>query len=178
MRIKTSIKKTWNAFLFITALMCLFVFYLSYNHQQAIDKAGVYAINKYVTSNERQYDLTIEDLQTGNLESSINTLNEWELVKKGDRIYPFKRDLMLNLSLALYKLNKYNDLALLTEKWRRLDKRDVTAMAFYYEALRHHKIEHKKGINGLVNTYEKFPKNTYLKKFYNAALSSNAISLQ
>ncbi len=170
MRIKTNIKKTWNAFFIITALICLIVLYLSSNHKQIINNAGIYTIDKYIKTHKSLYDSTLKELKTGSLESTTDVLNKWEGFKKGDRIYPFKRDLMLNLSLELYKLRKYNDLAVLTKKWRALDERDVTAMAFYYEALRNIKKKYEKGIIGLINTYEKFPKNTYLKKFYRTAL--------
>ncbi len=171
MRIKTDIKKSWNAFYLITALICFIILYLSYNHKQIINKAGVYAVDKYVETHKNQYDLTIKKLKTDGLAPTIDVLNQWESIKKGDRIYSFKRDLMLNLSLELYKLKKYNDLAVLAKKWRTLDKRDVTAMAFYYEALRNIEKKHEEGVVGLINTYEKFPKNTYLKKFYRAAIS-------
>jgi beta-galactosidase/beta-glucuronidase len=171
MRIKTDIKKIWNGFFIITALICLIVFYLSYNHKKIINNAGIYTIDKYVGIHKNQYDLTIKELKTGSLDSTIDVLNKWEGFKKGDRIYPFKRDLMLNLSLELYKLKKYNDLAVLAKKWQVLDKRDVTAMTFYYEALRNIEKKHEEGVVGLINTYEKFPKNTYLKKFYRAAMS-------
>ncbi len=171
MRINTKIKKILNILFIITSLICLIIFYLTSNHKIIINNAGFYTIEKYVESHKILHDSTIKELKAGSLESTIEVLDKWDKFKKGDRIYPFKRDLMLNLSLELYKLKKFNDLAVLTKKWRALDERDVTAMAFYYEALINIKKKHEKGIIGLINTYEKFPKNIYLKKFYSAALS-------
>ena len=155
----------------MTALFSIYFFYLLSHDKLIFDHIGTYIIEKHVNHYQTQYDTANQKLTKGHLNAPIELLNQWEGFKKGDRIYPLKREMLLNLSKNLYELKSYEKLMYWTQKWITLDERDVTAMAFYYEAQRQAPETHEQGIKNLINTYKKFPKNKFLKKFHTLAIS-------
>ncbi|HFD11138.1 MAG TPA: hypothetical protein ENJ32_01510 [Crenotrichaceae bacterium] len=142
-----------------------------------VDDMGVYIIDTYYDVRKGEYDKAINELEKSSAGSAIQLLNEWESIKKKDRLYLLKRKLLLRLSENLHKQSKYKELAYWSKKWLAMDERDVTAMAFYYQALLHLDQTREEGVKGMINAYRKFPDNKYLKRFYNTYRKNNSEGL-
>jgi hypothetical protein len=128
------------------------------------------AIDRYENYYHNKAKDSLGLLETGDLESIRDSLGEWEHVKKGDRIYPFKRSLLLRLCSYLELKSEYSELAKWAETWVSLDDRDVTGTGYYYEAVRHLPERSEEGISGLAEQWKRFPKNDTLSMFYILAL--------
>ena len=84
----------------------------------------------------------------------------------GDRGYRFKRQILSNLCRTLYNNKDYQRLLDWATVWRLLDERDVNAIAYNYEALRHTDGRRQEGREGLLEYFKKFPANRHLQRFY------------
>ncbi len=133
---------------------------------KSIDWVGSRIVKVYRSVHKHQMEDALDQIAEGNPTFSINLLHSWEDFKKGDRAYPFKRTVLVKLSEYLHGQGRFEELLELTVKWRGLDDRDITALAFYYEALRH-SVDHRlEGEDGLRSLFYKFPANHTAVVFY------------
>ncbi|NYT47314.1 MAG: hypothetical protein H0A75_06785 [Candidatus Methanofishera endochildressiae] len=70
-------------------------------------------------------------------------------IKKGDRLYPIKRHLLLTLVQQSYEQQDNQTWVNWAKEWYQQDNRDVTAMAYYYAALLQNDKDYEKGMLGL-----------------------------
>lgn len=62
------------------------------------------------------------------------------------------------------------------KEWYQQDNRDVTAMAYYYAALLQNDKDYEKGMLGLKEAVDRFPKHQLLRQFYQAQISRPAVA--
>jgi len=88
----------------------------------------------------------------------------------GDRVYPFKRQILLRLCDQLEGVKRYKDLHYWANVLRDLNPRDVTAWAYWFESMRHMKGRGEEGRQGLQKAWKDFPVNAKLAGFHARAL--------
>ena len=125
-----------------------------------------YFIDKYQAPYAEDYSEAATALDQGNIALAIVTLTQWSDIKKGDRIFPQKRSLLFKLAGQLHKQKKHEQLLTWAQIWQALDSRDITARAYYLEALRLTPEQHKEGVEGLALSYKQFPGNLRMSRFY------------
>jgi len=157
----------------IGALLMLTLLFTTLHNKALISDLGQAWENAYQGSYSSEARGALIKLQLGQTDHSINLLeqSDWSSVRLGDRAYLFKRKLLLNLCRTLYRNRDFEKLLYWTTTWRLLDERDVDAIAYNYEALRHTYGRAKEGREGLLANFEKFPKNQLLRRFHVRALS-------
>lgn len=95
-------------------------------------------------------------------------------IQKGDRVYPQKRELLLRLCAYLYSQQDYAELLRWAAVWFQLDERDITALAYYYQAL--WITEHNEdALLKLQQVSERFPKHLLLKEFNQVNLVESSV---
>ena len=113
----------------------------------------------------------MRDLRAGQTQPAIGLLEgkKWGEIQNRDRVYLMKRKLLETLAAQLHSTEQYRELLHWAEVWRELDERDVTAMAYWYEALRHTPDRREEGTRGLKEAWQRFPSNEALTRFLTAA---------
>jgi len=135
---------------------------------------GTYFIKAYEYIIYDRANSAISSLEKGDTGEVFSLLSDWENIQKLDRGYPAKRDLYVALSKHLHAKQKFERLMTLSRSWRAIDDRDVTAMAYFFEALRHISGREEEGDLGLINQFKRFPSNYALRKFLkDSAISGN-----
>ena len=152
----------------IGALLMLTFLFTALNNKALIDDLGKVWVNAYQGSYSSEVRGALIELSSGQTDHAIDLLeqSDWSSVRLGDRGYRFKRQILSNLCRTLYNNKDYQRLLDWATAWRLLDERDVNAIAYNYEALRHTDGRRKEGREGLLEYFKKFPANGYLQRFY------------
>ena len=152
----------------IGALLMLTFLFITLNNKALIDNLGKVWVNVYQESYSSEVRRALVELRSGQTDHAIDLLmqSDWSSVRLGDRGYRFKRQLLSNLCRILYDNKNYQQLLYWATAWRLLDERDVNAIAYNYEALRHTEGRRKEGREGLLKNFRKFPENKHLQRFY------------
>jgi len=159
-----------NAALLVCAALFILVAILVAYNNKAVDAVGKYAVHKYEKYHKKQHKYAIEELRDDNADDVIELLEDWDKIKKGDRIYPLKRNMPFSLSSWLRKNKRFAEMLYWTEIWNELDDRDVTGKAFLAEAIRNTPGRKEEGITLLGEQWRRFSKNQTLKNFYRNAV--------
>ena len=124
-----------------------------------------FALEKYIESYQEKEQQALQAEQQGNMLLFASILShDFVNIQKGDRIYPQKRELLRRLCTYLYRQQAYVELLRWATIWFQLDERDVTALAYYYQAL--WRAEHNEGaLLALQQAGQRFPKHLLLKEF-------------
>ena len=150
--------KFWaNLILVIAAFPFVVLMVLMLTNPDSVSKAGKSWINHYASLHERQMNEAMEYLSAGKIEPVFERLDSWKEIKKGDRAYPLKRELLNGLAEYLHAEERFTELLFWSQLWYGLDERDVTASAFYFEALRHTQDRAAEGEEGYVPNGSVFP---------------------
>ena len=157
-----------NSASMIGALLILTFLFTTLNNKALIDDLGKVWVNAYQGSYSSEVRGALIELSSGQTDHAIDLLeqSDWSSVRLGDRGYRFKRQILSNLCRTLYNNKDYQQLLDWATAWRLLDERDVNAIAYNYEALRHTDGRRKEGREGLLEYFKKFPANGYLQRFY------------
>ena len=157
-----------NSASMIGALLMLTFLFTALNKKALIDDLGKVWVNAYQGSYSSEVRGALIELSSGQTDHAIDLLeqSDWSSVRLGDRGYRFKRQILSNLCRTLYNNKDYQRLLDWATAWRLLDERDVNAIAYNYEALRHTDGRRKEGREGLLEYFKKFPANGYLQRFY------------
>ena len=152
----------------IGALLMLTLLFTTLNNKALINDLGQAWVNVYQESYSDEAREALVKLQLGQADYAIGLLAQpdWSSVRLGDRGYRFKRQILSNLCRTLYSTKDYQRLLDWATVWRLLDERDVNAIAYNYEALRHTDGRRKEGREGLLEYFKKFPANWHLQRFY------------
>ncbi len=125
------------------------------------DNALVSQYHAYYLNKEQK---ALLQLQSGNTETIKNSLsNAFYEFKKGDRVYPFKRNLLLKLAEESYNKQQFKSLLYWSAIWFEDDSRDVTAMISYYTALFHTAGKEQEALQILRKIKIDFPKNKLIQ---------------
>ena len=153
-----------------SALIFTLVALMMIYNRDALDSFGQLYIDEYSRRFQEKYEIAITNIAANNIMLVEKQLDEWSEVLKGDRAYPKKRDLLRALSEKLHHTKQYVKMRHWTKLWLDLDDRDITAKAYYYEALRNIPESRDEGKQGLETTYKSFPMSHTSKKYYVASL--------
>ncbi len=145
-----------NSASMIGALLMLTFLFTTLNNKALIDDLGKVWVNAYQGSYSSEVRGALVELSSGQTDHAIDLLtqSDWASVRLGDRGYRFKRQILLNLCRTLYNNKDYQRLLDWATVWRLLDERDVNAIAYNYEALRHTDGRRKEGREGLLGIFK------------------------
>ncbi len=152
----------------IGALLMLTLLFTTLNNKALINDLGQAWVNVYQESYSDEAREALVKLQLGQTDYAIDLLeqSDWSSVRLGDQGYRFKRQILSNLCRTLYNNKDYQRLLDWATAWRLLDERDVNAIAYNYEALRHTDGRRQEGHEGLLENFKQFPANRNLQRFY------------
>ena len=157
-----------NSASMIGALLMLTLLFTTLNNKALIDELGKIWVNAYQVSYSDEAREALVKLQLGQADYAIGLLAQpdWSSVRLGDRGYRFKHQILSKLCRTLYNNKDYQRLLDWATAWRLLDERDVNAIAYNYEALRHTDSRRQEGREGLLENFKQFPANRNLQRFY------------
>ena len=167
---KKKMKVIGNLVLLIFALIFSSLFLLWAYQEEMVDEVGAWMISSYKNQFSSEWKVTLQQLRAGQTQSAISLLEskKWSEIRNRDRVYPMKRKLLDVLAAELHSTEQYGELLHWAGVWRDLDERDVTAMAYWYEALRHTPDRREEGTRGLEGAWQRFPSNEALTRFLTA----------
>ena len=158
-----------NLVLFAGALFFTALFFISNYKTDTINRIGDYVEGKYLHYYKKQSKSAIKQIKKGDTSNAIDLLNRWSDTKKGDRIYPLMRNVLIELSKQLHQTNQHEEMLHWAEIWRGLDDRDVEAMAYFAESIRNTPERRQQGMEMLTQLWQQFPLNSTVTVFYNRA---------
>ncbi len=169
---KKKMKVIGNLAFLVFALIFSSLFLLWAYQEEMIDEVGAWAVSSYKKQYDSEWKDTLRDLRAGQTQSAIALLEgkKWGEIRNRDRVYLMKRKLLETLAAQLHSTERYGELLYWAEVWRELDERDVTAMAYWYEALHRTPDRREEGTRGLEEAWQRFPSNETLTKFVAAIL--------
>jgi len=167
-----------NLMFLIFALIFLSAFLLWTHQEKMVDLVGTLMVSSYKNQFDSGGKVTLRQLRAGETQPAIELLEKkkWREIRNRDRAYPMKRRILASLSEKLHDAKKYEDLLHWSGIWRELDERDVNAMAYWYEALRHTPTRREEGTLGLEKEWRRFPSNILLTRFQLTALADSGDS--
>ena len=168
---KKRMKVIGNLVFLIFALIFSSLFLLWIYQEEVVDEVGFWVVSSYKNQFDSEWKLTLRQLRAGQTQPAIALLEnkKWGEIRNRDRAYPMKRKLLDTLAAKLHSTEQYEELLHWAGVWRELDERDVTAMAYWYEALRHTSDRREEGMRGLEGAWQHFPSNEALTRFLTAA---------
>ena len=166
MRLSKKTKVAWNVALLLSGTFFLLLLYVFSYQKSFVNKLGTDLTKVYIEYHEKQSFTALKALGGGDYEAVVDLLEDWEFFRKGDRAYPFKRKLLLQLAEELNTRERYEELNYWATVWVGLDDRDITAKAYYLESLRHDSQRYQEALDGLAREHRRFPLNKALKRFY------------
>ena len=164
-----------NLVFLISTLIFSSLFLLWAYQEEIVDEVGYWMISSYKSQFNSEWKLTMRQLKAGETKAAIELLEKkkWAEIRNRDRVYPMKRKLLETLAAQLHSTEQYGELLHWAGLWRQLDERDVTAMAYWYEALRHTPDRREEGLLGLERNWERFPSNDALARFHMTVLADS-----
>ena len=168
---KKRMKVIGNLVFLIFALIFSSLFLLWTYQEEVVDEVGFWVVSSYKNQFDSEWKVTLRQLRAGQTQPAIALLEnkKWGEIRNRDRVYPMKRKLLDTLAAKLHSTEQYEELLHWAGVWRELDERDVTAMAYWYEALRHTSDRSEEGMRGLEGAWQHFPSNETLTRFLTAA---------
>ena len=169
---KTRLRFVGNCVLIGLALLVSMTFMLFQYQESTVNQIGSWIVSAYKHPYKADQSQAEVWLHEGKIDSVISLLNEddWKRIQFGDRFYRVKTEMLLKLCERLEMVERYEDLHYWAGVWRKLDGRDVTGRAYWFESMRHMKGREEEGRLGLENAWQRFPGNTSLAKFHAKAL--------
>jgi hypothetical protein len=148
---KKRMKVIGNLVFLIFPLIFSSLFLLWAYQEEVVDEVGAWMVSSYEHQFKSEWKVTMRQLKAGETKPAIELLEKkkWGEIRNRDRIYPMKRKLLVALAGQLHTAEQYGELLHWSGIWRELDERDVTAMAYWYEALRHTPDRREKGMRSL-----------------------------
>ena len=176
---KLQLKIYANALSMMGALVFVVVIFIGFSRPGLINKLGSRSILLYQVSFSSQAKNVLGQLAHEKTGNAVKLLQDpkWTNVLLDDRPYYLKREVLRSLCRVFHATKDYKQLLHWVTVWRDLDERDVDAMAFWYEALRHTTDRRKIGINGLFEGQKQFPGNVLFQKFYFQSQNNSGKSL-
>ena len=169
---KTRLRFVGNCVLFGLALFVSMTFMLFQYQENSVNQIGSWIVSSYKHPYKADQSQAEVWLHEGKIDSVISLLNEddWKRIQFGDRFYRVKREILLKLCEQLEMVERYEDLHYWAGVWRKLDGRDVTRQAYWFESMRHMEGRDEEGRLGLQKAWQRFPGNTRLAEFHAKAL--------
>ena len=172
---KKRMKFIGNLVLLNLALIFVALFLLWTYQKEIVNEVGGLIVSGYTRQFDSEWEATMLLLRVGGTRPAIELLEKkkWSEIQYGDRVYGKKRALLSALAAQLHMNEQFEALFHWSAIWRQLDERDVTAMAYWYEALRHTPDRREEGLRGLEREWQRFPSNDELTKFQLTILSES-----
>tara|TARA_B100000959_G_scaffold231682_1_gene248284 strand:- start:249 stop:1373 length:1125 start_codon:yes stop_codon:yes gene_type:complete len=161
------------------ALVVVVVIFMVFSRPELINKLGSYSILFYRVSFSSEAKNVLGQLAHQKTGNAVKLLQDpkWTNVLLDDKPYYLKREVLKNLCSVFHRNKNYKQLLHWATVWRDLDERDVDAMAFWYEALRHTTDRRKIGVNGLSKGQKQFLRNVLFQRFYFQSQNNSGKSL-
>ena len=176
-RLSKKTKVVWNVALIMSATFFTVVLYGFTYQKSFINLLGTDVTQRYTDYREGQSIAALKEFErSGDLEAVIDLLEDWNVFRKGDRAYPLKRKLLLLLAQQLDARERYDELQYWATVWVGLDDRDITAKAYYLQALCHDPERYREALDGLAREHRRFPLNKTLARFHADANEVAAVS--
>ncbi len=168
-----------NALSMMGALVVVVVIFMVFSRPELINKLGSYSILFYRVSFSSEAKNVLGQLAHEKTGNAVKLLQDpkWTNVLLDDKPYYLKREVLKNLCSVFHRNKNYKQLLHWATVWRDLDERDVDAMAFWYEALRHTTDRRKIGVNGLSKGQKQFLRNVLFQRFYFQSQNNSGKSL-
>jgi len=172
---KSRLRFVGNCVLFGLALFVFMTFMFFQYQENIVNQIGSWIVSSYkhpYKADQRQAEVWLRE---GKIDSVISLLNEddWKQIQLGDRVYPSKRQILLQLCDQLEAVKRYEELHYWANVLRDLNRRDVTAWAYWFESMRHIKGRGEEGRQGLQKGWKNFPVNAKLAGFHARALQES-----
>ena len=172
---KTRLRFVGNCVLIGLALLVSMTFILFQYQENTVNQIGSWIVSSYKHPYKADQSQAEVWLHEGKIDSVISLLNEgdWKQIQFGDRVYPLKRQMLLRLCGRLEAVERYEELHYWANVLRDLNRRDVTAWAYWFESMRHMKGRGEEGRQGLQKAWKDFPVNAKLAGFHARALQES-----
>ena len=168
-----------NALSMMGALVVVVVIFMVFSRPELINMLGSHSILFYRVSFSSEAKNVLGQLTHEKTGNAVKLLQDpkWTNVLLDDKPYYLKREVLKSLCSVFHRNKNYKQLLHWATVWRDLDERDVDAMAFWYEALRHTTDRRKIGVNGLSKGQKQFPRNVLFQRFYFQSQNNSGKSL-
>jgi len=158
------------------ALLFLTLFFIGPDQSALINSFGSKWVRAYFSPHQSQTEGLLEEVRKGQIDRAKKLVQtKWQSIAKKDRVYPLKRKLLLAIAKELHRQGQYDELYRWATQWQKLDRRDIDAIAFLYEALYRLPDQKIEGLEGLKREWWRFPYNSMLTRFYYAALMEQGL---
>ena len=176
---KLQLKIYANSLLAVFSLLFLGVMLIVVARPGFLNEVGNLSIKVFDGAYGSDAKEVLGQLTHGKTDNAVKLLqsSDWRDVLLNDRPYYLKREVLRSLCSVLQLEGEYNKLLYWASVWRDLDDRDVDAIAFWYEGLRHTGERRQEGINGLAEGHESFPKNILFQRLYFQYLNQSGEAL-
>jgi hypothetical protein len=164
---KLIVKLLANSLPAIGAILCLLFLLLTPYYETQINDLGEHLVEHHNRFYRLEARKILAHLNDGQIDSALKSFekSEWASVLYNDRAYLHKRRVLSLLCKKLEAMKDYERLIQLASQWRQLHDRDIDAMAYWYEALRHSPDRKKEGLQGLIKGLDQFPSNALMTTF-------------
>lgn len=168
-----------NALSMMGALVVVVVIFMVFSRPELINMLGSHSILFYRVSFSSEAKNVLGQLTHEKTGNAVKLLQDpkWTNVLLDDKPYYLKREVLKSLCSVFHRNKNYKQLLHWATVWRDLDERDVDAMAFWYEALRHTTDRRTIGVNGLSKGQKQFPRNVLFQRFYFQSQNNSGKSL-
>ena len=164
---KKKIKVAVNLLFLVLAIAFSLLWFLWLYQENLVNKVGLWMISSYTNQFESEGEDVLRRLRKGEISAAVELLEEkkWREIRNQDRAFRKKRWILKQLAQKLHHAERFEELLHWSDIWRSQDERNVDAMAYWYEALRHSPDRHAEGVEGLKREQVRFPANTLLRQF-------------
>jgi len=164
---RKKIKVAVNLFFLVLAIVFSLLWFLWLYQENLVNNVGSWVISSYTNQFESEANDVLRQLSKGEITAAVELLEEkkWQETAIRDRAFAKKREILKRLAGTLHHAGRFKELLYWSDIWRSQDERNVDAMAYWYEALRHSPDRHAEGVEGLEREHVRFPANTLLNQF-------------
>jgi len=145
----------------------ILIFFLSASlNPNGLRKIGVKYLNFYERSAEDLSKNAISDIQNGQLDNAIELLTKWEDIQKGDRLYPLKREIYIELTVQWMKSDNLQSVIDYGAPFLQRDERDVEIFARWATAAVKIDSNRAKALALISKNWYRFPQDEALSELF------------
>jgi hypothetical protein len=123
------------SYMLLFLAVTILIFFLSASlNPNGLRKIGVTYLNFYERSAKELSKNAISDIQNGQLDNAIELLTKWEDIQKGDRLYPLKREIYIELTEQWMKSDTLQPVIDYGAPFLQRDERDLEIFARWVAA--------------------------------------------
>jgi hypothetical protein len=164
---KKKMKVAVNLVFLVLAIAFSMLWLLWLYQGNVVNDVGSWMTSSYTNRFASEKREILRRLEKSEILAAVELLEEkkWREIRLSDRAFPLKRQILQALMYQLHRTKRYEELLHWSGIWIAEDERNVNAMAYWYEALRHSHDRHDEGLQGLKREWHRFPANNLLESF-------------